>query len=163
MTDMELNATGVSDARSMEVSYIHDKGLVHCDLKPENILISDAGKAILIDFGLAINQGSKTTGQELLEAGLLIGTVIYLSPERVERKDFDARSDLYALGCILFEVIVGQSPIFYPETEVLLGEIVPRRITRPSQYVVDVPPQLDDLVARLLSRNPRGYRVLLRQ
>ena len=139
---------------------IHARGMVHCDIKPGNVLITEEGQAVLIDFGLAVHQDSQADSNELLDSGLFFGTVMYLSPERILRQPFDARADLYALGCMMYEMVVGAAPVFYPETDELLGYKHPIQNPRPSFYVDNIPPELDDIITRLLSRNPKdrpGY------
>ena len=142
------------------LDYIHARGMVHCDVKPGNVLITEKGQAVLIDFGLAVQQASQMESTDLLDSGLFFGTIMYLSPERVLRQPFDARADLYALGCMMYEMVVGAAPVFFPETDELLGYKHPIQNPRPSFYVDHVPPELDDLITRLVSRNPKdrpGY------
>ena len=85
---------------------IHERGIVHRDLKPGNIMIDRAGHALLMDFGMAYRPG----GEKLTAAGAVLGTLAYLSPEHARGSPTDARSDLYALGLILFEMLTGRRP-----------------------------------------------------
>ena len=85
---------------------IHERGIVHRDLKPGNIMIDRAGHALLMDFGMAYRPG----GEKLTAAGAVLGTLAYLSPEHARGYPTDARSDLYALGLILFEMLTGRRP-----------------------------------------------------
>ena len=85
----------------------HGAGFVHRDIKPENVLISDDGRVKVADFGLA---RAVETSNASATQGMIIGTVAYLSPEQVERGDADGRSDVYAAGILLFEMITGQVP-----------------------------------------------------
>lgn len=142
------------------LDYIHARGMIHCDVKPGNVLVTQEGQAVLIDFGLAVQQTSQAESTELLDSGLFFGTILYLSPERLLRQPFDARADLYALGCMMYEMVVGAAPVFYPETDELLGYRHPIQNPRPSFYVDHVPPELDDLITSLVSKNPKdrpGY------
>ncbi|MEO1270187.1 MAG: protein kinase [Myxococcota bacterium] len=87
---------------------VHSQGLLHADVKPHNIMVTESGRAVLIDFGLAKRFGSRL-GQRALEvAGLKVGSLDYMSPEQYAGHALDARTDLYAVGCILFEVLTGQ-------------------------------------------------------
>ena len=142
------------------LDYIHARGVVHCDVKPDNILVTATGKAVLIDFGLAVHQSSQANSKELLDSGLFFGTVMYLSPERILRQPFDARADLYALGCMMYEMVVGLPPVFCTEKDEILGYTHTIQNPRPSFYVDHVPPELDDLIVHLVSRDPKdrpGY------
>ena len=91
------------------LDYIHSQGVVHRDLKPENIMVDAEDRIKLIDFGIAANAGSRRlTFAKLTEA---MGTPDYISPEQVKGKRGDARSDIYALGVMLYELLVGSPPI----------------------------------------------------
>ncbi|MEO1269774.1 MAG: protein kinase, partial [Myxococcota bacterium] len=101
------------------VSYLHGQGLVHADLKPSNILITSEppphGRAVVVDFGLALPFGSKVDVKTLTRAGLAAGSILYMSPEQCLGQPLDARSDLYALGCMLFEILTGRTPLTFHE------------------------------------------------
>src|SRR5581483_4961765 len=93
-------------ARAIEAA--HEQGVVHRDLKPSNIIIADGGEPVVIDFGLAKAEGSR---ESLTRTGEVLGTLFYMSPEQLEgRRDVDARTDVYALGAILFECLTGRPP-----------------------------------------------------
>jgi serine/threonine-protein kinase len=98
-------ASEVGDA----LAYAHESGLVHRDIKPENILFQ-SGHAAVTDFGIAVTT-SEGADTRLTRTGMAVGTVAYMSPEQAAgEREVDARSDIYALGCILFEMLEGQSP-----------------------------------------------------
>lgn len=139
--------------------YLHGEGIIHCDLKPNNILIREDGWPVIIDFGL-LTQFSNAISRETLDTLQLgLGTLPYMAPEQLEGKLLDARADLYALGCLLYEWLTGAPP-FVGEP----GTIVVQHLTKipppPSYWVKGLPPSLDQLVLRLLAKSPHeriGY------
>ncbi|MGZ3460052.1 MAG: serine/threonine-protein kinase, partial [Archangium sp.] len=141
------------------LAFLHGEGLVHRDLKPENVVIRPDGTPVLVDFGLASVVGGGL-GREALElSGSMEGSFVYMAPEQIKGGLVDARADLYSLGCILYELVVGQPP--FPGS----GWDVLRRHLRDtpfalSQWVRGVPPDLDALLPRMLAKVPReriGY------
>ncbi|MEJ2218784.1 MAG: protein kinase, partial [Gemmatimonadota bacterium] len=99
-------ATEVADA----LEYAHSLGLVHRDIKPENVLFQ-AGHAVVADFGIA-RAVSEAGGEHLTESGLAVGTLAYMSPEQASgARDVDGRTDIYSLGCVLYEMLVGEPPL----------------------------------------------------
>jgi beta-lactam-binding protein with PASTA domain len=129
----------------------HQAGIVHRDVKPENVLLSDDGQVKVADFGLAravANATSHTT------SGILMGTVGYLSPEQVERGLADPRSDVYAAGIVLFEMLTGDKP-YDGETALQVAyRHVHDDVPPPSSVVPGLPAELDALVVRATSRDP---------
>src|SRR6185312_9551133 len=98
---------------ALALDYAHREGVVHRDLKPENILLSD-GQALVADFGLA--KALSTGGEaKLTETGMALGTPAYMSPEQARGGEVDGRSDVYALGCVVYEMLAGEPP-FYGST-----------------------------------------------
>ena len=129
----------------------HAKGLIHRDVKPENVIINDNGTVKVADFGLARAVSSQTVTST---SGLLLGTVAYLSPEQVERGVADARSDVYAAGLVLFEMLTG-TKAFTGETPIHVAyQHVHGGVPVPSSRVPGLPPALDDLVAVATARDP---------
>ncbi|MFN7973415.1 MAG: protein kinase [Acidobacteriota bacterium] len=141
------------------LSYLHGEGLVHRDLKPGNVLVRADGVPVIIDFGL-ISRFHGTLGREALEAsGSIVGTMGYIAPEQARGEIVDARADLYALGCILYEVIAGRPPFMGQPASVLMQHLGAAPVP-PSSHVEGVPPELDALVLRLLAKEARtrpGY------
>ncbi|WP_443218510.1 Stk1 family PASTA domain-containing Ser/Thr kinase [Rathayibacter sp. YIM 133350] len=138
----------------------HKAGIVHRDLKPENVLLADDGRIKLGDFGLARAASANTaTGQALL------GTIAYLSPELVTRGVADARSDIYALGIMMYEMLTGQQPFVGEAPMQIAYQHANDHVPRPSAKVPAVPAELDDLVlwatARDPEERPRDARVML--
>jgi serine/threonine-protein kinase len=129
----------------------HHAGLVHRDIKPENVLITEDGRVKVVDFGLARAVESST---HHTKTGMIIGTVGYLAPEQVVQGIADARSDVYAAGVMLFELLTGRQPhrgdtplsVAYKH----VNEVVPA----PSRLMTGVPQPLDTLVAMATSRDP---------
>ncbi|CAB5073403.1 unannotated protein [freshwater metagenome] len=143
----------------------HRAGIVHRDIKPENVILADDGRIKVADFGLAreLSSGSTLTA----DAGLVIGTISYLSPEQVERGVADARSDVYASGIILFELLTGKKP-FEGESAIQVAyKHVHDDVPLPSTLSGNVPPAVDALVRRATARDadlrPRDANVFLRE
>ncbi|MEP7370338.1 MAG: Stk1 family PASTA domain-containing Ser/Thr kinase, partial [Dermatophilaceae bacterium] len=129
----------------------HSAGLVHRDVKPENVILRDDGMVKVADFGLA---RAIATGTSTAQTGVLLGTVAYLSPEQVERGVADARSDVYATGLLLFEMLAGSKAFLGDSPIHVAYQHVHSEVPAPSTRVNTVPPSLDRLVARASARNP---------
>ncbi len=129
----------------------HDAGIVHRDVKPENVLIADDGRVKVADFGLA---RAMTAASHTATAGVLIGTVAYLAPEQVTRGIADARSDVYAAGILLYEMLTGHPP-YDGETPISVAyRHVHEDVPAPSAVVPGLPASLDALVASATDRDP---------
>ena len=134
----------------------HRAGIIHRDVKPENVILREDGAVKVADFGLARAVTSHTVTSS---SGLLLGTVSYLSPEQVERGIADARSDVYAAGLVLFEMLTG-SKAFDGDTAINVAyQHVHAGAPRLSSRVPDAPDILDELVAAATSRDPDGRPV----
>jgi beta-N-acetylhexosaminidase len=133
------------------LAYAHAHGAVHRDLKPANILINREGQAILVDFGLAVLRG----GPRYTEPGRVWGSPTYIAPEQLsDPPRFDARSDIYSLGVMLYEMLTGRPPFKADSVMEVLWQqanVTPRP---PRQLAPDVPPELETIVLRALSKNP---------
>ena len=130
----------------------HAIGIVHRDVKPENILISKEGRIKIADFGLARGEiiGSTMTA----ESSVILGSVSYLSPEQVQRGIADARSDVYAVGIVAFEMLTGEKP-FIGDTPIQIAYMhVNQDIPPPRSKRRDIPQALDDLISRATNRDP---------
>jgi eukaryotic-like serine/threonine-protein kinase len=128
----------------------HRLGLVHRDIKPENVLISRTGEVKVADFGLVV--AAAEAG--LSHAGMIMGTVAYLSPEQVTTGSADARSDVYGAGVMFYELLTGEAP-YRGETAISVAyRHVNSDIPPPSDTAGDVPPELDELIQRATRRDP---------
>jgi len=136
------------------LGYIHKQGFVYRDIKPENILLNKSGfeySVKLVDFGLARPIGEAYLPNE----SNLAGTVFYLAPELIDGQVADIRSDLYALGILLYEMIVGRVPFSDVDESTVQLQHRQQPPPLPSQSRPGVPPELDTLVLRLLEKNPQ--------
>src|SRR4051794_36868716 len=130
----------------------HRAGIVHRDIKPENVLIGIDGVVKVADFGLA--RAMEGPGQTSATGGVLIGTVAYLSPEQLERGKADARSDVYAAGVVLYEMLTGHPPYGGDTPLAVAYQHVHHDMPVPSAEVAGIPWQVDELVARVTRRDP---------
>jgi serine/threonine-protein kinase len=129
----------------------HAAGFVHRDIKPENVLISDDGRVKVADFGLA--RAMADDGHSVTQ-GVIIGTVAYLSPEQVERGDADGRSDVYAAGILLYEMITGSVPHAGDSPLSVAYQHVNSDVPPPSASGLPIPPDVDALVVTATRRDP---------
>jgi len=140
---------GICDA----LDYIHRQGVVHRDLKPENIMVDAEDRTKLIDFGIAANAGSRRlTFAKLTEA---MGTPDYISPEQVKGKRGDARSDIYTLGIMFYEMLTGKVPFTGPNPFVIMNERLINHPIPPREVNHDVAPELQEIIYRALERDPK--------
>ena len=146
-------ATKITVGICKALDYIHSQGVVHRDLKPENIMVDAEDRTKLIDFGIAANAGSRRlTFAKLTQA---MGTPDYISPEQVKGKRGDARSDIYALGIMFYEMLAGKVPFTGPNPFVIMNERlinhpIPAREVNPA-----VTPELQEIIYRALERDPK--------
>ena len=132
--------------------YLHDHGVYHRDLKPENVLVDSCGKVHIIDFGIALLQGARrVTWRNLSD---VLGTPDYMSPEQIQGKRGDARSDLYALGIMLYEMLTGAVP-FHGDNALAVMQSTPHQdspIFRISR-ILYIPPQIEAIIMKSIRKN----------
>jgi serine/threonine-protein kinase len=133
------------------LQYAHERGVIHRDVKPGNFLLTKSGQLKLSDFGLA----TMVAASRLTSAGKTAGTFQYMAPEQIRGKPpISNRTDLYALGCVLFELLTGRPPFEGDSPAEMLHKHLKDPIPRPSAVVLDCPPALDQLIVELLAKDP---------
>jgi serine/threonine-protein kinase len=134
------------------LEYIHSRGVVHRDLKPENIMIDSRDHIKLIDFGIAANVGSKRL--TFAKFTQTMGTPDYISPEQVKGKRGDARSDIYALGVMLYEMLTGKVPFTGANAFVIMNDRLLNNPVPPREIDASISPQLQEIIYRAMERDP---------
>jgi eukaryotic-like serine/threonine-protein kinase len=134
------------------LDYIHGRGIIHRDLQPENIMVTANDHIKLIDFGVAGNVGARrlTFGN----FSRTMGTPDYISPEQVKGKRGDARSDIYALGVMLYEMLTGKVPFTGPNAFVIMNDRLLNNPVPPRELDAAISPQLQEIIYRALERDP---------
>jgi serine/threonine-protein kinase len=134
------------------LAYAHKRGIVHRDIKPANILISE-GHALVADFGIA--RAASDGGQALTATGLAIGTPQYMSPEQASGEpNIDGRSDIYALGCVLYEMLAGEPPFTGPTAQAIITRSITEDARPLTRSRAGVSPAIDTAVQRALAKSP---------
>jgi serine/threonine-protein kinase len=147
----EVRGLALQAARGL--AHAHAAGLVHRDVKPQNLLLREDGTLKIADFGIA----RAAEGTELTQAGTVLGTAAYLSPEQALGEDVTPATDVYSLGAVLYELLTGRPPYEFDS----LGDLADKQrrdaITPVRELAPEVPRDLEDVVMRCLARNP-AYR-----
>jgi serine/threonine-protein kinase len=137
------------------LAHAHGQNIVHRDVKPDNIILNPDG-AVLLDFGIA--RAIALSGQtKLTRSGIAIGTSAYMSPEQITAlRELDHRSDIYSLGCVLFEAIAGRGPFAHPNESVVLNRHLNEPPPSLRTLAPDTPQQLDAAILRALAKKPEA-------
>ncbi|MEO7987281.1 MAG: protein kinase [Gemmatimonadales bacterium] len=143
-------AREVADA----LDYAHRHGVIHRDIKPENILLHD-GRALVADFGIALAVSRSDGGSRMTETGMSLGTPHYMSPEQaMGEREITAKSDVYALGCVLYEMLTGEPPFTGPTAQAIIARVMteePRSLTLQRKTI---PPHIEAAVVTALAKLP---------
>lgn len=144
-------AIRITEDIAQALGYAHSRGILHRDVKPENILLAE-GRALIADFGLARAIGAADR-RKLTSTGVVVGTAHYMSPEQLlERPDLDQRSDIYSLGCIVFEMLTGGPPYTARSITDLVTQILRAAIPSVRTVSPSVPQAVDAVITRMLAK-----------
>jgi len=158
-----LEALDIAYQTSNALTAAHSGGIVHRDIKPENIMLRCDGFVKVLDFGLADIQKTEAKSKDLSSAqtlpqnsapGVILGTVNYMSPEQTRGQKLDARSDLWSLGVVLYEMLTGQRPFHGESIPDIFVAILERRPAPLIESLADPPAQLEQILDKLLAKNP---------
>ena len=134
------------------LEYSHQQGIIHRDIKPGNIMITDSGKVKVMDFGIA--RALDDIGATMTNTWSVVGTAQYLSPEQATGDSADARSDIYSVGCLMYELLVGRPP-FVGDTPVSIAfQHVSAPLPSPSDFNPEIDPNLETIIKVALHKNP---------
>src|ERR1700728_1314404 len=133
------------------LGYAHKHGVVHRDVKPGNVLITDDGQVKVTDFGIA---RAVNTEESLTQTGAVMGTATYFSPEQAEGMGVDARTDIYSLGVVLFEMVTGRPPFMGDTPVAVASKHVRENPPTPREINPGVPPDLEAIILKCLAKSP---------
>ena len=146
-----MKAAEIAKDIAEALAVAHAQGVIHRDIKPANVMVTREGKVLVMDFGIArLISGPETAPQ----TSAVLGTASYLSPEQAQGQPVDARTDIYALGVVLYEMLTGRPPFTGDSPMAIAYKQVNATPPAPSSANPDVPPELDAVVMRALSKNP---------
>ena len=149
LTWQEAVACGTQLCSALQ--HAHNHGILHRDLKPANLYISEAGELKLGDFGVARDLGEA----DITASGLTVGSHAYMSPEQITgKRDISGKTDLYALGCLLFEMVTGRTPFLGDNFAQLFEQHLRKEPPNIRDFVPNAPPELEHLITSLLAKDP---------
>ena len=157
LSEKEVSAFGLQIATALEEA--HERGIVHRDLKPSNILVTPKDQIKMLDFGLAVLLKPSAAGeatQSETELGGISGTLPYMAPEQLLGKPVDTRSDIYAVGTILFEMVTGRRPFDEKLSTALCNEIIYKPPPRPGAIRRNLSARLEDVILKCLEKEPEN-------
>jgi len=142
-------AVGICDA----LDYMHKRGIIHRDLKPENVMAGHDDQVKLIDFGIAMKEDARRL--TFVNVSSMLGTPDYISPEQVKGARGDQRSDIYAVGVMLYEMLTGRVPFVGPNPLAVMNERLLNDVKSPRELNPEISPELEEILYRALEREPR--------
>jgi tetratricopeptide (TPR) repeat protein len=142
--------TGITDELLDALSFAHGRGIIHRDVKPENVLVNASGAAKVTDFGLARSEGRS----RLTQAGMVVGTVAYMAPEQALGGVIDGRTDLYAVGCVLYEVVTGHRPFDSEDPISVISQHLNVPPVAPRWHNPELPPDWEGFILKLMAKDP---------
>jgi serine/threonine-protein kinase len=145
-----VRAFGIVGQMASALDAAHTRGLVHRDVKPANILVGPEDRAYLSDFGAV----KELASAGMTRTGTFVGTIEYCAPEQIEGGDVDGRTDVYALGCVLYEALTGEPPFHRPSEVAVLNAHLHAPPPQLSKTAPDLPGALDPVIAKALSKSP---------
>jgi len=146
-----MTAARITAETAAALDFAHRHGVIHRDIKPGNVLITQSGKVKVADFGIAANPTDAKQG--LTQTGAVIGTATYFSPEQAQGYQVDGRTDVYALGVVLYEMLTGRAPFTGESPVAVAMKHVREQPVPPSQYVPDLPPDLERIVLKAMAKD----------
>lgn len=154
-------ATRIAARICEALDYIHSHGVVHRDMKPENIMVDAEDRIKLIDFGIAANEGSRRL--TFAKLSNVMGTPDYISPEQVRGKRGDGRSDIYAMGVMLYEMLTGKVPFTGNNAFLIMNDRLMNNPPPPRELDPSITPAMQEIIYRALERDPKNRYATARE